>query len=166
MRGKSNLDSKLAGYNAAATFSSWFVLRDLDHDAECAPELLIKLLGSIAPGMTLRIPVRSLEAWLMADVEAIAEYLAVSRGRIPQDVESLEHPKRELVKIARRSRRRAIRQEMVPGVGVSAIVGPGYTGHVVEFVQQHWSPERAAARSLSLQKCISALRSLPQVDNE
>lgn len=37
--GKSALDQSLAGYNNAARFSCWLVLRDLDQDAACAPAL-------------------------------------------------------------------------------------------------------------------------------
>ena len=36
-RGKHRLDRSLDGYNAAARHGSWFVLRDLDNDADCAP---------------------------------------------------------------------------------------------------------------------------------
>ena len=95
--GKSNLDRRLFGYNAAGVFSSWFVPRDLDRDATCAPELLTTLLKRVSPGMNLRIPVHSLEAWLMADDDSIANYLGVSRRSLPRDVESIENPKRVLV---------------------------------------------------------------------
>ena len=35
--GKSHLHRRLSSYNQAARFSRWFVLVDLDLDAECAP---------------------------------------------------------------------------------------------------------------------------------
>lgn len=43
-KGKNWLDRNLRGYNNAARFAPWLVLRDLDRDAECAPELLASLL--------------------------------------------------------------------------------------------------------------------------
>ena len=46
-RGKSKLDPRLPGYNAAGRHSAWLVLRDLDHDdaGSCVPALVQSLLG-------------------------------------------------------------------------------------------------------------------------
>ena len=159
-RGKARLDQRLAGYNAAATYAAWFVLRDLDHDARCAPELRARLLSALAPHMCFRIPVRSLEAWLLADRKGLADYLAVPLSRIPRDVEGITHPKQALVNLARHSRRRVIREEMVPRAGTTAVVGKGYTAHLIEFVETRWSPEKAAQACPSLAKCINALKKL------
>lgn len=158
--GKNRLDQKLSGYNAAAAHSAWFVLRDLDNDASCAPELKARLLGSVAEKMCFRIPVRSLKAWLIADRRKLADYMAVSFSRIPGDVENIAQPKQTLVNIARKSRRRVIRDEMVPRSGTTAVTGPGYTTHLMEFAQYHWNPETAAQNCPSLAKCIDALKSL------
>ncbi|MBI2806712.1 MAG: hypothetical protein HYX68_17170 [Planctomycetes bacterium] len=38
-KGKDNLDKKLKAFNQAANHAPWLVLRDLDRDAACAPEL-------------------------------------------------------------------------------------------------------------------------------
>lgn len=159
-RGKARLDLRLPGYNAAAAHAAWFVLRDLDHDAECAPELKTRLLGSVAAHMCFRIPVRSLEAWLMADRRGVAEYLAVPLSRIPRDSEAISHPKQTLVNIARRSQRRIIRGEMVPRQGTTAMIGVGYTARLIEFAETRWNPENAAQCCPSLQKCIDALKAL------
>lgn len=50
-RGKSQNDRRLPDYNNAARFARWFVLRDLDDDAPCAPELVRALLPSPSPHM-------------------------------------------------------------------------------------------------------------------
>src|SRR5579883_841622 len=73
-RGKARLDGQLAGYDRAAAFAPWFVLRDLNGDAPCAGVLKQRLLPASAAGMCLRIPVRSVEAWLLADRERVAAY--------------------------------------------------------------------------------------------
>lgn len=65
-RGKGTLDKALRGYNAAATGSPWFVLRDLDHDAPCPGGLVADLLPDPKPLMCLRIAVRAIEARLLA----------------------------------------------------------------------------------------------------
>ena len=161
-QGKARLDQRLSGYNAAAARTAWFVLRDLDQDASCAPELKAGLLDSIAEKMCLRIPVRSLEAWLMADRERLASYMAVPLATIPRDVEDIVHPKQTLVNIARRSRRRVILEEMVPRSGTTSVIGTGYSAHLIEFSQSHWNPEIAAQNCPSLAKCIESLKSLHQ----
>jgi hypothetical protein len=73
--GKVRLDKDVPGYNAAAKGSPWFVLRDLDHDAPCPGALVTKLLPARSPLMCLRIAVRAIEAWLMADPETLSTFL-------------------------------------------------------------------------------------------
>lgn len=159
-RGKNELDRKLAGLNQAARGSSWLVLRDLDRDADCAPELVRSLLPHPSPGMLLRIPVRALEAWLLADRPGMARFLGISESRIPEQPETLERPKRSLVDLARKSRKIALRKDMVPDPGLSSEVGPAYSARIIEFVSRHWDPERAAVHSESLNRCLQRLRRL------
>ena len=92
-RGKHRLDQALDGYNAAARHGSWFVLRDLDADADCAPHLRERLLETPSQGMTFRIAVHEIESWLIADHSAFARYFAVSAGRVTNDPESIRHPR-------------------------------------------------------------------------
>lgn len=159
-RGKDALDSKLRAYASAARFGPWLVLRDLDRDADCAPALASALLPDRPPMLLLRIPVRSVEAWLLADRESMATYLAVPIGVVPTTPEDLAHPKRSLVNLARRSRRQAVLHDMVPAPGTSAQVGPGYTARLIQFTSDKWQPQRAAARSDSLARCLASLRDL------
>lgn len=158
-RGKPRLDARLPGYNNAARTSPWLVLRDLDN-AVCAPALRAELLPQPSRHMCFRIAVRSAEAWLMADREALATFLAVPLEQIPADPESIERPKRKMVDIARRSRQRAIQRDMAPAVGTTAEVGPAYVSRVSEFARDYWRPNHAANRSESLRSCITALESL------
>jgi hypothetical protein len=136
------------------------VLRDLDHDADCAPELVEHLLPRRSPNLLLRVPVRSIEAWLLADHEAIAQFLSVPITAVPSQPEKLDRPKRSLVDLARRSRRVAVRRGMVPAERISAEVGPGYTAGLIELVGSHWSPRRAAERAPSLAGCLEGLCAL------
>lgn len=57
LRGKNFLDERLNAYNAAARYSPWLVLRDLNSDAACAPELLRVLLPRPANHMCFRIAI-------------------------------------------------------------------------------------------------------------
>lgn len=163
--GKTHLQRRLSGYNQAARFSPWIVLVDLDHDAECAPPFRSSWLPDPAPYMCFRVVVRAVEAWLMADRENLARFLSVDIGRIPQNIEAIDHPKATMVDVARGSRRREIRQDMVPRTGSGRVVGPAYTARLIEFAmgtRNGWRPEVAAERSESLKRCLRCLYRLQQ----
>ncbi len=154
--GKPGLDQKLLGYNNAARFSCWLVLRDLDQDADCAPDLCQRLLRTPAAHMRLHVVVRAMEAWLLADAESISNFLSIPRSAVPADPAALPHPKRVLVDIARRSRKAVICEALVPTPGAS--VGPGYGALLTEFATRHWRPAEAATCSPSLARLREYLR--------
>ena len=158
VRGKDQIDIRLPGYNNAARFAPWLVLRDLDQDAPCAPDLARTLLPAPSRHMCFRIAVHKVESWLLADSERLALFLGVSAARIPQNPDQVADPKAALVKLARRSTSRAIRQDMVPRPNSGASVGPGYSGRIREFAAVKWRPRVAATRSASLARCLHALR--------
>lgn len=155
--GKDHLDGALSGYNAAARHGSWLVLRDLDTDADCAPNLRKRLLAFPAPGMEFRIAVREIEAWLIADLQSFAQYFSVPPVRVTNNPESIRRPKEYLVNLVRRSRSRTIRDDVVPREGSKARVGPGYAGWMIEFASTVWSPHEASVRSDSLKRCLERL---------
>src|SRR5437899_1532862 len=70
--GKGGINRNIAGYNNAARFAPWLVVRDLDNDAACPAALVANLLPQPAAFMRFRIAVREIEAWLIADAEALA----------------------------------------------------------------------------------------------
>jgi len=159
--GKSYLEKRIEGFNNAAKHSPWIVLIDLDRDAECAPPLREKWLPSPAIHMYFRIAVRAVGAWLLADIEKIADFLCVPQSSIPSHPEELEDPKSQLIDIAARSRKQIIRQEMVPRPNSGVKVGPGYTSLLIEYIQERWRPSIAARRAPSLNSCIKRLRMIP-----
>jgi len=124
--GKDSLRRQLHHYNQAANFLPWIVLIDLDQDADCAPAARAIWLTAPAPKMHFRIAVRAVENWLLADRETLAAFLSISEAHIPAEPESLNNPKATLVNLARRSRRRILREEMTPRPGSGRSVGPVY----------------------------------------
>lgn len=158
--GKPNLLQRLPGFNAAARHASWCVLIDLDHDASCVPEFLEQVLPEPAPGMTLRVAVRQIETWLLADRAGFASFLGVRSHDIPRDPDVLDEPKRLVVDLARRSQQRAITEDLVPRPGSGRSVGPAYTSRMIEFVTDRWRPHEAAERSPSLARCLAAIERL------
>ncbi len=158
--GKQALLQRVGGYANAARFSPWVVLVDLDDDDECAPPFATTVLATIPAKMCLRVAVREIEAWLLADRERAAAFFGVRVAEIPQAPETVLQPKRAVVDIARRSRRRAIRDDMVPRAASGRIVGPAYTSRLIEFVSDEsrgWRPDIALTRSQSLTRAIACL---------
>jgi hypothetical protein len=158
--GKVPLLRKLPNYNMAAMRSPWLVLVDLDDDGPCPGKKREDWLPDASPFMCFRIAVREIEAWLLADQERIAEFLGVPRSRIPLQPENLEDPKQTLVSIARRSRKRAIREGLVPRVGSGTLVGPTYASDIREFGRTQWRPLVAAESAPHLERCITRVREL------
>ncbi|MFL6235027.1 MAG: hypothetical protein ACJ76N_17970 [Thermoanaerobaculia bacterium] len=156
--GKDRLRNRIYDYNNAARLMPWIVLVDLDREAECAASLCRSWLPEPAPRLMFRVAVRALEAWLLADGEAISEYLGVSKDRVPLLPDNEPDPKRSLVELARHSRQARIREAMTPSLGRR--VGPLYSLLMTEFIERHWRPEIAAERSDSLRRCRLRLREL------
>lgn len=158
--GKSALRTRINGFNNAARHAPWMVLVDLDGEQDCAPPLRESWLPAPAPLLCFRVAVRQVEAWLIADEEALSSYAGVARSRIPADPEGLPNAKVAMVDVARQSRRAAIRRDMVPREGSGRSVGPAYTSRLIEYAEKQWRPEVAARRSDSLRRAIACLERL------
>ena len=162
-KGKPFLLRSLNGYNNAARFSPWFVLVDLNGDCDCAPVCLHQWLPDPSRHMCFRIAVRAIESWVMSDRDRVARWLGISRANVPAEPDHLEDPKRELINLARRSRRRGLREDLVPREGSGRAVGPLYAMRMSQFIQDDthgWRPEQAIRISDSLARCIVGLRQL------
>lgn len=158
--GKPALRTRLSGYNNAARFAPWLVLVDLDNDEECAPPFRNSWLPAPAEWMCFRVVVREIESWLLADRERFARFMGVSAARLPRDPDGVDSPRDVVVNLARRSRRRVIREDMVPRAGSGRRVGPLYPGRLIEFVSAIWRPQEARSRSESLDRCLQRLEEL------
>lgn len=164
-RGKNYIIERLQGFNNAARFAPWFVLIDLDDDADCAPVLLSSLC-SPSEKMCLRVAVREVEAWLLADRERISEFLGISVDLVSANPDEIADPKQYLINLARRSRRKDVRLDLVPEPGTEQTEGPAYSSRLITFVRDTslgWRPDTAAERSPSLRRCILAVQELVRV---
>jgi hypothetical protein len=155
--GKANLLKRLPSYNHAARWQPWIVLIDLDQDASCAPRARADWLPEVEPALCFRIAVRAVESWLFADPSALAEFLRVPIAQIPPQPETVPDPKVAMVNLARRSRRSAIVQDMIPRPGSGRSVGPAYASRLIEFASQRWRPAVARERSDSLERLFHCL---------
>ncbi len=161
-KGKPHLKERLTGFNQSARQLPWVVIMDLDQDFDCAPPLKAECLPDPARYMCFRIAVRTIETWLLADRQSIAQFLIVAPSLIPSSPEALVDPKRTMIELAQHSRRREVREGMTPRPGSGRKVGPLYNPQLISFTQARWRPEVAARKSDSLRRCRERIRGLVQ----
>lgn len=142
------------------------VLCIADTDGQCIKELLDQWLPKqqIPDNFLLRLAVSEAESWLLADNEALANYLEVSPARIPRTPDEIADPKRNLLSLARKSKKRVIRLEVVSQSDPEK-QGNGYNQHLCDFVRMHWSAHRAAGNSPSLKRSIMRIAKLENANN-
>jgi hypothetical protein len=163
--GHGNLDARIPRWCETSNRRPMMILRDLDPHLgiNCAPGLVERLSGSGPRSSTtlVRIAEREIEAWLLADRGAVAEYFHVRPEAIPDSPDDQPDPKRTLVNLCRQSSSNRVRNGMVPGSKSGRRVGPEFTGLVLDFAGAHWDAQRARTASPSLNKAINALNELP-----
>ena len=156
-RGRDWMNANLAKYNLAAVSWAFVTLADLEQ-VECPPTLLqLWFPHGIHANLRPRIAVRMVESWLLADREALAQFLGIAVHHIPHQPDTEANPKQMMVGLARRSRSRVIREDMIPPPNTSGHVGKNYRGRLEQFVIEQWRAERAQTHSPSLQRAIHSL---------
>jgi len=156
--GKQDLRKKIQDYRNAAEKGGWpfIVLVDLD-ETQCAPHLLQEWLPAPCKRLILRIAVHAVESWLLADRKSFAKYFSVSASVLPSIPEQIQYPKQEVVNLARRSRKREIREDIVPDEGSTSKIGKNYGGCLSVFVERYWSVSEARKNAPSLDKALNAI---------
>ncbi len=157
-RGKPGIDEDLPKYANAAKSSPYLIIRDLDQDAACAPEWLAANAPKTAGArwLMLRLAVREVEAWFLADAEIAAKCLRVHISNVPLEPDSLPDPKRTLVELARRSTKKSIRDHVAPRPRDTRKVGPQYEQLLIEWADK-WRVDVALKKSPSLRRAHKAL---------
>lgn len=162
-KGKGYIDSRISGFNQASKQMPWLVLRDLDHDADCPPDLKSKLLPSPEKQMCFCIAVREVESWLIADSIKFAEFLGIPSKLIPADPETLDYPKQMVIQLAGKSKNSDIREDIIPRPESLRKEGPAYASRLAEFASERWRPDVAAKKCESLRYCIRKLSGLKNI---
>lgn len=128
-----------------------------DSDDDCPVALLAKWTPHGVPErMLLRLAVTEAESWLLADHEGFAAAFGIPATALPRQPDEEPDPKSVVLKMAKRSRVRVIREEVVSQNDRNRR-GSGYNQHLREFVERSWSARRAAARSPSLHRAVARL---------
>jgi hypothetical protein len=156
------LRENAGGFNIHARYGNpiLMLVDFMDTKLNCPPEVPAIWLPNRCNKMLLRTVVREIESWLLADSQGMARFLGISATLISLSPESLYDPKQTLVNLARRSRKKAPREWIVPQPHVSSVVGPGYNTALEEFVSKYWNIDAALQRAPSLQRCVTRLGEL------
>lgn len=158
--GKHRLDPLVPGFARAAKGSPHLVVRDLDLDADCPAEWIDRHAPpSSGRYFMLRLAVRAVEAWFLADREAASAALHLAAQKIPRNPDEEPDPKRAIVNLARRSSKPSIQRALIPAPGSSRKAGPGYETWLLGAAER-WSLARAEVNSPSLARARRRLTEL------
>ena len=151
------LKQNINGFNNAAKGVPFLIGTDLDQ-YPCPPALLDDWMTRARHhNLMVHIAVREAEAWVLADKDNFATFLGIRSALIPDDVESIADPKRELIQLASRARKKDLRDDICPPPNSTRRVGPNYNARLSAFVQQLWDPNAARERAESLGRAIERL---------
>lgn len=157
--GKSGVDRRIAKYNSAARNIPWFVLRD-QNSAPCPGGIVANLVPQLAPLLCFRIVPHAIEAWLMGDRSAFANFFRVRVAQVPTEPELVPNPKRTLVDVIRHSSKPEIIKDMTPRPASGTTVGPNYESVLTEFVCEHWDLHKAKIICPALDRALTRLSEL------
>lgn len=157
-QGKLYLERKAPELNRAANGITVFMLTDLDTPRDCPPDLIHSWIrGPINPMFFFRVAVMEVESWVMADRIGFATFLSIPLHRISAPTDDILNPKEFLLSLARKSKKKSVREALLPAQGATLSVGNQYNTLLSEFVREHWSLERAATASPSLKRTLDRL---------
>lgn len=160
--GRGNVQSELEAYAALAQVMPVVIGVDLDGD-DCAPTLLGGW-GRLPPqaGLLLRVAVREIEAWVIADQRRVASFIGAAPNEVPKRPDELNDPKRSLLELARSHASADLKADLVPRNYDASYprIGPAYNLRVCEFVEKKWRPHVARGKSASLARAMAALERL------
>lgn len=156
--GAGYLRARMDSWKQMAARQTVLLLTDLDA-VSCPLQLRTDWLGTNQPcpaNLLFRIAVREVEAWLLADHQAMTRLMG-KKAKLPETPDTLPDPKQFLLKQAKNAPRE-VRKDLVAAQGAIARQGLGYNRRLIAWVEKEWSPHRAAERSPSLARARRALQ--------
>lgn len=162
MGGRGNVQRNLRAYAALAQRMPVLIGVDLDGD-ECASKLLGGW-GRLPPqaGLLLRVAVREIEAWVLADQRRVASFIGAALNEVPRRPDELADPKRSLLELARAHAKSELKADLVPRNYDASYprIGRAYNLRLCAFVAEKWRPHVARKKSASLERAMVALEQL------
>ncbi|MBS0981462.1 hypothetical protein [Acetobacter thailandicus] len=155
--GSGYLFRRMNSWRSMAHYQVMIVLTDLDQLA-CPLVLLNKWISGnqkLPQNLLLRIAVREIESWLLADHVALIKLFG-KEATFPNNPDTLQDPKQHLLKLAKNASR-SVKDDLVAQQGAVSIQGIGYNRRLVNWVKEEWCPKRAASLSPSLTRARTAI---------
>ena len=103
----------------------------------------------------IRIVEKEIDAWILSDREGFAHWMNIPVNKIPDNTQEIEDPKRFIINLARKSRKKTMKDIVPTG---TAKQGPGYNTLIQRFIMEYWDSERAADHNKSLKKAIERIK--------
>ncbi|MBU0656401.1 MAG: DUF4276 family protein [Gammaproteobacteria bacterium] len=156
------LKRNLSKFNQlAAKVTPVLLLTDLDK-ANCVLDFIQSWQQglSLSEDLLFRVVVREIEAWLLADRQAFANWLDIPITLVPNEPENLSDPKQHLLNLVRRSKKRNLKAEILPSSKSHSPVGLGYNTELIRYVNNHWDPLTAAECAPSLARAQKRIHEL------
>jgi len=157
--GSGYLRSKLNNWKELSQIRPVLLITDLDQ-ISCPMKLITTWLGgsAVPQDLLLRVAVREIESWVLADHEAVRQLIG-KKGKLPPSPDELSDPKSHLLQLAQLAPRE-IREDLVKENGAITSQGIGYNARLRHWVSSSWSAERASTRSPSLARTRIRLKEL------
>ena len=154
-RGNDYIKKNIVGFNQASKITPFIILTDLD-TVDC-PVTLIKdwINFKKHANLIFRIAVKEAESWLISDLNNFADFMGVSKDAVDHYPEQIGDPKEYIVTLAKRSKKKNIREDIVP-TG-TAQIGKNYNSCIGDFIIKKWNVNNAKKTALSLQRFVKAL---------
>lgn len=151
------IKNNIKAFNNASKGSVYFILTDLDNYS-CPLELMDEWLGlkNRRHNLLFRVAIKEVESWALADIIGFSDYFGVSERLVPRSPDTVSDPKKVLIDIVRKSKKKSFKQDILP-VNENAKVGPNYNARMIDFVNKKWSINSALKNSESLNRAYHAL---------
>jgi hypothetical protein len=166
------IKSKIKEFNALSAKFPVILLTDLD-STQCAPLLCKEWMPENKhERFIFNVAIDEGEAWLMADRNGFAEYIAVNVEEIPlshqtkqggmKALNEMNFPYKSSLYLTHNllsiSRKQELIKQLRPKTG--ATKGPEYNSGILPFIQNQWNIEQAKENSDSLNRMIMRINSL------
>lgn len=138
-----------------------FLITDLDN-IQCPVELIKSWTQNTPapPGMIMRVAVREVESWILADRDGFSGYTGIPVEKMALNADALSDPKRVLLNLVKRYARKKIKESLLPSKSSSSKIGWEYNAVLCQFARDVWSVDRAVRHSDSLRRAVNRLSSL------
>ena len=138
-----------------------FLITGLDN-IQCPVELIKNWTQNTPapPGMIMRVAVREVESWILADRDGFSGYTGIPVEKMALNPDALSDPKRVRLNLVKRYARKRIKESLLPSKSSSSKIGWEYIAVLCQFARDVWSVDRAVRHSVSLRRAVNRLSSL------